>query len=87
MHGPAVGQCLQPAGGVAEARVPLQGAEYRIDGGDWIAIVPSDGIWDGKFEPWSFTTPVLTSGKHQIEVKLVDVAGNVTTQMVPIEVP
>ncbi len=72
--------------GVAEGQVPLQGAEYRIDGGEWTALVPSDGIWDGRFEPWSLTTPALSPGQHQMEMKLVDAAGNVTTQIVPIGV-
>jgi hypothetical protein len=73
--------------GIAEAKIPLQGAQYRIDGGDWTALVPSDGIWDGRFEPWSLTTPALSTGHHQLELKLVDAAGNVMTQTVPIEVP
>jgi len=73
--------------GIAEGRIPIQGAQYRIDGGDWTALVPSDGIWDGRFEPWSLTTPALSAGPHQLELKLVDAAGYVTTQMVPIAVP
>jgi hypothetical protein len=73
--------------GVAEARVPIQGAEYRIDSGDWSALSPSDGIWDGRFEPWSLTTGVLASGTHQLELKVVDAAGNVTTRTVPLQVP
>jgi hypothetical protein len=73
--------------GVAEAKIPIQGGEYRIDGGDWTALVPSDGIWDGRFEPWSLTTAALSSGPHQLEVKLVDAAGNIMKQTVKIEVP
>jgi hypothetical protein len=73
--------------GIAEARVPIQGAQYRIDGGEWTALVPTDGIWDGRLEPWSLTTVALSRGKHQIELKLVDVAGNVATQNVSVEVP
>ncbi|HET9481345.1 MAG TPA: hypothetical protein VFP98_06275, partial [Candidatus Polarisedimenticolia bacterium] len=74
-------------GGMAEARVPIQGAQYRIDGDEWVAIVPADGIWDGRVESWSLTTPALSRGKHQVEIKLVDVAGNVATQMVTVEAP
>jgi hypothetical protein len=73
--------------GIAEARVPIQGAQYRIDGGDWTALVPTDGIWDGRLEPWSLTTTTLKRGKRQIELKLVDVAGNVATQTVSVDVP
>jgi outer membrane protein assembly factor BamB len=73
--------------GIAEGQVPLQGAEYRIDGGDWTALAPSDGIWDGRFEPWSLTTSTLAPGQHQLELKLADAAGNVTTRTVSITVP
>jgi hypothetical protein len=73
--------------GIADAKIPIRGGEYRIDGGDWTALVPSDGIWDGRFEPWSLTTAALSSGQHQLELKLVDAAGNVMTRTVTIEVP
>jgi hypothetical protein len=72
--------------GIAEARAPIQGAQYRVDGGDWIALVPTDGIWDGRIEPWSLKTAALSRGKHRVELKLVDVAGNVTTQTVAVDV-
>jgi hypothetical protein len=73
--------------GIAESRVPIQGAQYRLNGGDWTALAPSDGIWDGRFESWSLTTAALPSGRQRLELKLVDVAGNVATETVPIQVP
>ena len=73
--------------GVAEAKVPIQGAEYRIDGGDWSALAPTDGIWDGRFEPWTVTTAALASGSHRLELKVVDAAGNVSTQTIPLQAP
>jgi outer membrane protein assembly factor BamB len=73
--------------GIAEAKVPIQGAQYRIDGGEWTALAASDGIWDGRIEPWSLTTTALTRGQHRLEVKVADLAGNLSTQVETVEVP
>ena len=36
--------------GLSQSRIPLRGGQYRVDGGDWTAFDPVDGIWDGEFE-------------------------------------
>jgi hypothetical protein len=67
--------------GLASARAPLAGAQYRLDGGEWQACEAADGIWDGALE--GFSCPVASSmkpGQHTLEVKAVDAAGNVVTK-------
>ncbi|MFN3648736.1 MAG: SMP-30/gluconolactonase/LRE family protein [Armatimonadota bacterium] len=73
--------------GFASGRVSLQGAQYRVDGGDWTAIEPDDGIWDSASEHFRFTVPAAAAGEWTVEVKLVDVAGNSSTTKVKYKVP
>jgi hypothetical protein len=73
--------------GLAESRIPLQGAQYRVDGGDWVAIEAADGIWDGGFEAWSLATAPLRSGSRTVEVKVIDAAGNAAVKSLPIPAP
>src|SRR5205807_3685478 len=63
--------------GLCQGRVTLRGAEYRIDEGEWTAIDAADGIWDSGLEQWRLATDVLTPGDHAIQVKTVDLAGNI----------
>jgi hypothetical protein len=73
--------------GLAQNGAPLRGAQYRIDSGEWTALEPADGIWDGSFELWSVTTAPLRPGTRTIEVKVVDAAGNATARSLPVRVP
>ena len=62
--------------GFVAARITLKGAQYRVDGGDWTAIEPDDGLWDSAFETFRFVTPPVAPGEHAVEVMLQDAAGN-----------
>lgn len=73
--------------GVATGRVAVKGAQYRIGSGEWTAIDAEDGLWDGPFESFRFTIPAAPSGEQTVEVKVVDVAGNVSTTKVRYRVP
>jgi hypothetical protein len=73
--------------GLAENNVALQGAQYRVDGGDWLAVPAADGIWDGPFEAWSLTTTPIGPGRHSFDVKVFDAAGNATVQPLGVTVP
>ncbi|MBI3909797.1 MAG: hypothetical protein HY320_02550, partial [Armatimonadetes bacterium] len=72
--------------GFAQARVSIKGAQFRVDTGDWQALDPEDGIWDGSLEPWRLTYGPLSPGAHVLEVKVVDVAGNVSVTQAKITV-
>lgn len=66
--------------GLADARAPLVGAQFRVDGKDWSACEAADGIWDSPFEAWTCSAGSLSRGEHTLEVKVVDAAGNTATK-------
>jgi outer membrane protein assembly factor BamB len=72
--------------GLAIGRAPLIGAQFRVDGGDWMACEAADGIWDSAFEPFTCPAGPLTAGEHTVEVKVVDAAGNTTTRATAVKV-
>lgn len=85
--GIAVGDKETTASGFASAKVALKGTQYRLDGGDWLAIDAEDGLWDSASERFRFAFPTPTAGQHEVEVKVVDLAGNVTSTRVKFKVP
>jgi hypothetical protein len=55
------------------------GAEYRLDGGEWVSCEPSDGWFDSSRESFNFTLLDLSPWRsHTVEVRAVTAAGNVT---------
>ena len=73
--------------GFATGRVSLKGAQYRLGSGDWSAIDAEDGILDSAFEAFRFSISDCASGTHELEVRLIDMAGNSTTSKVKFKVP
>lgn len=49
----------------------------RIDSGEWIVLLPSDGIADSRSEKVQATIPDLTPGEHVITVQVVDELYNI----------
>jgi hypothetical protein len=49
-------------------------AEYRVDGGSWIALPPQDGAYDATSEALNTTLP-LYDGRHTIEAHAVNSVG------------
>jgi sugar lactone lactonase YvrE len=54
----------------------LTGADYRIDGGEWIGTACEDGVWDSTSETALLDATRLPSGSHTIEFRIQDAAGN-----------
>lgn len=50
--------------------------EYAVDGGDWNAVVPADGLADAGTEAVDFTTGPLETGEHTIVVRVSDTSLN-----------
>lgn len=73
--------------GFTAGKVSLKGAQYRVDDGDWIAVDARDGIWDSANEHFRFTFPRPAPGERQLDLKVVDMAGNVTLAKVKFKVP
>jgi hypothetical protein len=74
--------------GVAmQMQTAIRAVQYRVDGGEWVAAVAKDGIFDAPLESFTLTTGPLSSGPHTVEVQALDEAGNIATQKKTVPVP
>jgi hypothetical protein len=74
-------------GTLTQTRVAVTAGQYRIDGGDWYAAAPSDGLFDSLSEMFTVETPPLTSGKHTIEVEAFNAAGGKSLEKIEVTIP
>ena len=74
-------------GRAVSAAVYIKAVQFRIDGGDVYAAQPDDGLFDSLAESFTLVTPPLEKGKHQIEIQVVDRAGNIATTTSPVDIP
>ena len=65
----------------------VQAVQGKVDGGDLIAAVADNGLFDATQEGFTLSTPPLASGTHTIEVQAIDTASNVTTSHIKVQVP
>ena len=65
----------------------VQAVQGKVDGGDLIAAVADNGLFDSTQEGFTLSTPPLPSGIHTIEIQAIDTASNVTTSRVKVQVP
>jgi hypothetical protein len=73
--------------GVAnDATSLIRAMEYAVDGGEWHAVLPADGLPDAGSEAIEFTTMTLEPGEHTIVVRITDTALNSGTGRVVITV-
>ena len=75
------------SGSATQKLIPITAVQYRVDGGDWLAAVARDGLFDSTNEGFTLTTLPLTSGKHTLEVAAFNAANNKSTQKVEVTVP
>jgi len=73
-------------GVAAQSLIAVTAVQYRVDNGEWIAAVPSDGIFDSVMEPFTVATAPLAKGTHTIEVKVFNAASTTATEKVTVEV-
>lgn len=55
----------------------ITSAEFRVDGGDWLAATAGDGIFDGQFEAILLDRDRLPEAAHAVEIRARDAAGSV----------
>ena len=60
----------------------IDSVEYRVVGGDWRDAHPADEAFDSYAEGFTFTTAPLPTGDLDVELRVIDSAGNVVTQTV-----
>jgi hypothetical protein len=61
----------------------ISSAEYRVGDGPWIPATAGDGIFDSQEENVRLDPRKLPAGRHVLEVRVRDAAGNVATARVP----
>ena len=64
----------------------IERAQYSVDGGEWILVVPASGISDYKAESYAFTVRGLRAGEHTVAVRAYDRFENVGTAKTTVEV-
>ncbi|HXI03180.1 MAG TPA: hypothetical protein VNI57_08375 [Candidatus Saccharimonadales bacterium] len=52
--------------------------DWSVDAGDWVIVMPEDGVADASVETVRFTTEDLAPGEHSIVIRARDRAGNVS---------
>jgi sugar lactone lactonase YvrE len=73
-------------GVVSQKLVAITALQYRVDGGDWMAISAKDGLFDAMQEEFVLVTAPLAPGKHTLEILTFNAAGNRAAEKVTVEV-
>jgi hypothetical protein len=60
----------------------IQQVQYRVADGEWLDAEPTDGAFDTYAEGFTFTTPPLPTGELDVELRVLDSAGNELIQSV-----
>lgn len=64
----------------------LHQAEYQVDGGEWIIVLPEDGITDGHSENYTVRLQGLAPGDRVFSMRVIDRVGNVSTRRAVLRV-
>jgi hypothetical protein len=70
----------------SHATSSIERAQYSVDGGEWILVVPANGISDYRSESYSFTVRGLKAGEHTFAVRAYDRFDNVGAAKTTIQV-
>ena len=60
----------------------IEQIQYRVAGGEWIDAQPTDGEFGAYAEDFGFTTPPLPTGDLDIDLRVLDSAGNELIQTI-----
>ncbi|HST53102.1 MAG TPA: hypothetical protein VLJ61_13925 [Pyrinomonadaceae bacterium] len=69
---------------VDDASGMVRRADVSVDGGDWHAVFPEDGIADSPHETYALDLPLAAAGEHTISLRAVDGSGNVGSARVVV---
>jgi hypothetical protein len=70
---------------VSDSTSIIRRAEYQIDGGDWKAIFPIDGIADSKREEFRVTMRVSDARPHLLAFRVLDSSANIGNSQATIK--
>jgi len=59
---------------------------YQVDSGEWVAVFPTDGIFDSTSESFAVKLPELKPGPHTLAVRVADEADNIGAAAVTFRV-
>ncbi len=68
----------------ADSASMIERAEYSLDGGDWITVLPSTRLFDAKELSFDFETAPVEGGEHTVAVRIYDRFENVATDKVVV---
>ena len=77
---------VRVGGAATDVTSLIRGMQYAVDGGEWHAVLPADGLPDAGSEAIEFTTMTLEPGEHTIVVRVTDSALKSSTGRVIITV-
>jgi len=60
----------------------IEEIQYRVAGEEWIDARSTDGAFDSYVEEFTFTTPLLPTGELDVDLRVVDSAGNELIQTI-----
>jgi hypothetical protein len=52
-------------------------AQYSVDGGNWIPLLPINGLYDSKSNRFQISIEKLSQGEHYINLRASDSADNI----------
>jgi hypothetical protein len=69
---------------VEDASGMVRRADVSVDGGEWRAVFPEDGIADSPRESYALDLAVAGAGEHTISLRAFDGSGNVGSARVVV---
>ena len=66
-------RALDPEPGLSD----IVSADYSLDGGKWVSLLPADKIFDASEETFIVTVTDLEPGEHTLVLRVEDAAGRV----------
>ena len=76
LSGDAGGDGVRVTGAATDSVSLIRSIEYAVDGGEWHAVLPADGLADSSDEQIDFAVEGLGPGEHTIVVRVTDNALN-----------
>jgi hypothetical protein len=70
------GQSAQVTFSASDRSSYITRAEYSVNGREWIAVYPDDGISDSPTEHYTVKVPMTTPGEYAVTLRVFDASGN-----------
>lgn len=67
--------------------IPIVGVEWQADSSGWNAAKAESGMFDSPREVFTLTTNSLSSGNHEVQIRVLDAAGNTATETIKTKIP